>query len=172
MNDAPTNLSSFFPQLELPDYRFASDGSSQPLIETDRWRRPLDDLGGFAGAWAPSVVDSTHINLTAGSVSDGITTFTPTVTGISVHATSLNYVYLECDITPGETDDVITGGVITAAAIVAYTTTKANTNTKAYCLLCTWQASVVVSRFYWQSFGFQILDKGDATTTATSHFYT
>lgn len=169
MNEAPTNLSSFFPQLELPDYRFASDGSSQPLIETDRWR---DDLGGgFAGAWAPSVVDSTHINLTAGSVSDGITTFTPTVAGISVHATSLNYVYLECDITPTTLNSFVVGGVITAASIVSYTATKTNTNTKAYLLLCTWQASVLVARYQYYSQALQQLDDGNNTTTAVSHFF-
>lgn len=166
MNEAPTNLSSFFPQLELPDYRFASDGSSQPLIETDRWRRTLDDLGGFAGAWAPSVVDSTHINLTAGSVSDGITTFTPTVAGISVHATSLNYVYLECDITPSTLDSYITGGVITASAIVAYTTTKTNTNSKLYVLLCTWQASALVARYKYWSMTVDTRDTGANATLA------
>lgn len=167
MNEAPTNLSSFFPQLELPDYRFASDGSSQPLIETDRWRSPLDDLGGgFAGAWAPSVVDSTHINLTAGSVSDGITTFTPTVTGIVVHATSLNYVYLECDTTPGTLDGYVTGGVITASAIVAYTTTKTNTNSKLYILLCTWQASALVARYKYYSMTVDTRDTGANATRA------
>lgn len=130
-----------------------------------------DGGGVFKGAWSPSTVDSTHIDLTAGSVTDGVTTFTPTVTNISVHATSLNYVYLECSITPSTDNGFVVGGVITAASITSYTTTKTNTNSKAYLLLATWQASALVARYQWYSQALQILDDGNNTGTAVSHFF-
>lgn len=120
----------------------------------------------FLGCWHPSVVSQTSINLTAGSVSDGITTFTPTVTGITVHYSSLNYVYLECAISVDILDGYVTGGVITAAILKSYTTTKTNTNTNLYVLLCTWQAGALVSRYKYHSMTVDIRDTGANATLA------
>lgn len=125
----------------------------------------------FVGAWYPTAVDSTHINLTAGSVEDGSNTFTPSVTNIAVHETNLNYVYLECSITPTVLNSYITSGVITAAIVKAYTTTKINTNSKAYLLLCTWQAGKLVDRYRYFSQGLKIQDTQSNTSTAASFFY-
>lgn len=124
------------------------------------------EVEAWTGAWYPSHAGAGLIDLTAGSVSDGITTFTPDVTDIAVHETSLNYVYLECDITPSTLDSYITGGVITASAIVAYTTTKTNTNSKLYILLCTWQASALVARYKYWSMTVDTRDTGANATLA------
>jgi hypothetical protein len=138
--------------------------SAEAAAEVEEEAAP--SVEAWTGAWYPSHAGAGLIDLTAGSVSDGITTFTPTVTGIVVHATSLNYVYLECDTTPGTLDGYVTGGVITASAIVAYTTTKTNTNSKLYILLCTWQASALVARYKYYSMTVDTRDTGANATLA------
>lgn len=125
----------------------------------------------WTGAWYPSHAGAGLIDLTAGSVEDGTTTFNPDVTDITVHETSLNYVYLECNITPTVLNSYVTAGVITAAIVKAYTTTKTNTNSKAYLLLCTWQAGALVDRYRYFSQGLKVQDTQDNTTRAASYFY-
>lgn len=104
----------------------------------------------FKGCWYPSRVNAELIKLTAGSISDGITTFTPAVTSITVSATALQYVYLVCSITPTIVDSFVTGGVITAASVQAFNMAQTTDNTTAYVLLCTWQSGVLISRYtFW-----------------------
>ena len=126
--------------------------------------------GGFSGAWKPSYVNEELINLTAGSISDGITTFTPTVTDIVVDSESLNYVYLECDTDITTVGGYVVGGTITAAIVKSYTTTKTNTNTKAYLLLCVWQTGTG-TRYRYFSQSWQVIDDGGNTGTAQHFFY-
>lgn len=114
----------------------------------------------FVGLWYPTLVDGTHISVLGGSVTDGATTYTPTASNLAVHASSLNYVYLECDLTPTTVDGVVVGGVITAAAITSYTTTKTSTNTKGYALLFTWQSSALVQRFLYYSMQAELINSG------------
>lgn len=149
------------PAISLPEFQAAV--SVGPAAQPAAF---LTEGAEFVGAWNPSAASSTTINLTAGSVSDGITTFTPTVTGIAVHASSLNYVYLECTISVDILDSYVTGGVITAAIVKSYTTTKTNTNTMLYVLLCTWQASALGSRYKYYSMTVDIRDTGANATLA------
>ncbi len=115
-------------------------------------------------AWTPSAASSTSINLTAGSISDGFTTRTPTVTGISVHATDLQYVYLVCTLSPTLTDGFVTGGTVTSAVITAYGSAQTNTNTTGYILLFTWQAGAIVDRFRYWSIECQLNNSGAGNT--------
>jgi hypothetical protein len=115
-------------------------------------------------AWTPTAASSTSINLTAGSISDGVTTRTPTVTGISVHATDLQYVYLVCTLSPTLTDGFVTGGTVTAAVITAYGSAQTNTNTTGYILLFTWQAGAIVDRFRYWSIECQLNNSGAGDT--------
>jgi hypothetical protein len=137
--------------------------NAAPLL---RAVEPVAETNEFVGAWFPTAVDSTHIDLTAGSLSDGSTTYTPDVTGIAVHASSLNYVYLECDLTPTVVDGITIGGTVDAVAVVAYTTTKTNTSSKGYVLLCEWQASAIVARYRYYSMEAEIWRDGFRTWTA------
>lgn len=110
---------------------------------------PADFSGGggsFRGCWAPSAIDSTHIKLTGGTFTCG-TIFTPSVSSVSVHATSLNYVYLRATLSPTTVDGFVTGGSATAATVLSSTSTLTSDNTYGYILLCTWQAGAVVSRY-------------------------
>ena len=120
--------------------RSQGDGSDSLSFDLS----PSGGVDEFVGCWAPTRVDSTHIDLTTGSISDGVTTLTPDVTGIVVHATSLNYVYLECNLTGNEVDGFYQGGTIDAAIVAAYTTTKTSTATKGYRLLFEWQSGALV----------------------------
>lgn len=150
------------PAISLPEFQALPSSGPESTITSPSASSTSD----FRGAWFPTSASSTTIDLTDGSVTDGTTTFTPDVTDIAVHATSLNYVYLECDTTPGTLDGYVTGGVITAAAIVAYTTTKTNTNSKLYILLCTWQAGALVARYKYWSMTVDTRDTGANTTLA------
>ena len=132
------------------------------------------DEGGitFKGAWAPTFINATTISLTPGTVADGFTTLTPSVSSISVNATSLNYVYLECDITLNTDDGFIMSGRLVAAQVKAYTTLKTPTASKAYLLLCEVQAEEVVARYYWQSVQFMVHDDMTKTTTPRVNWFT
>lgn len=154
------------PAISEPEFQ-GPGRASGPVLESPS---TVETFNEFEGAWFPSTVDSTHIDLTEGSVNDGFTTFTPTVTGISVHASSLNYVYLECTVSVATTGGYVTGATITAAIVKAYTTTKTNTNTKAYLLLCTWQAGFTVARYRYYSHGYMAIDDGTNTGTAAHYF--
>jgi hypothetical protein len=115
-------------------------------------------------AWTPTAASATSINLSAGSISDGVTTRTPTVTGISVHETDLRYIYLVCTLDVTRVDGFVTGGTVTAVSIAAYSALQTNSDTTGYILLCTWQAGAVVNRFRFWSIECQINDNGGGGT--------
>jgi hypothetical protein len=106
----------------------------------------------FRGAWYPTKVNDELINLTPGSITDGVTTRTPTVTNIVVSATAPQYIYLVCGLTPTIVDGYVTGGTIDSATVQAFGSLQTNTNTTGYILLFTWQAGVLGARYKYFSF--------------------
>lgn len=116
--------------------------------------------GGSSFCWVPTAIDSTHISLTQGSISDGVTERLPDVSSVTVHATDLNYVYLHCEITPSIEDSIVVGGTIDAVDIVATTTPQTNDNTDTYVLLCTWQAGALVAQAKFYSFMSELNNSG------------
>lgn len=168
-----SRLRDLFPPIRPPGFETGTDGMPVPLVQTSRWQRPLDDLGGggFVGQWFPTFVDATHIDVNSGSVNDGYSSHIPTPTGIVVDASALQYVYLECDLSLTIGDGFIEDGSISSVAIVAYSTLKTNTNSKAYLLLFRWQAGALVGRNEYYNQGLQVMDNNTNTTTAKSHFF-
>ena len=126
---------------------------------------------GFEGLWRPRIGSSdTQVIITGGSIYDGTTLSTVAEQTISVHATSLNYIYLACGLTATTVDSYVSGGTVAPAAtpIIASTSTQANTNTEGYILLCTWQAGALVDRYSYFAYACELLQKrsgsvGDVT---------
>jgi hypothetical protein len=112
------------------------------------------------GRWNPSFISSTEISVEVGSISDGVTTYTPDGSSVTVDASALNYVYLECDLTRSLVDGYVAGGTIDDVVIAAYTTAKTTTNSKGYVLLFTWQAGAVVTRAAHWSMQAELLNSG------------
>jgi hypothetical protein len=131
----------------------------------------LTASGSFVGNWHPTAGDSdTEVIITGGSIYDGTTLSTVAEQTISVHATSLNYIYLECDLTVTTVDSYVSGGTAAPAStpIASATTFPTNTNEKGYILLCTWQRGAVVHRYAYFPFACELLQKrsgsiGDVT---------
>jgi hypothetical protein len=142
------------------------DGATSSQSRDGELNFKLSPGGGSSAeyAWTPTAASSTSINLSAGSISDGVTTRTPTVTGISVHETDLRYIYLVCTLNATRVDGFVTGGTVTAASISAYSAIQTNSDTTGYILLCTWQAGAVVDRFRYWSIECQINDNGGGGT--------
>jgi hypothetical protein len=68
--------------------------------------------------------------ITGGSIFDGTTLHTVADATLSVHATSLNYIYLACGLTKTTVDSYVSGGTVAPPAIATIaTSTQANTNT-------------------------------------------
>ena len=131
-----------------------------------------DSSGGtFKGLWYPKKgASDTQVIITGGSIFDGTTLHTVADATLSVHASSLNYIYLACDLTKTTVDSYVSGGTVAPAAtpIIASTSTQANTNTEGYILLCTWQAGALVDRYAYFAFACELLQKrsgsvGDVT---------
>lgn len=115
----------------------------------------------FRGAWCPTIINDELISLSAGSINDGTSTWTPSVSSIVVTANQLNYIYLHVGLTPSLIDGYVTGGVLSSAAVQATTSTQTNSNTDAYILLCTVDTSTgTVTRYEWFSFGCQMRNSG------------
>ena len=110
--------------------------------------------------WTPTALTSTTLSVDVGTISDGLTTHTPDGSSVTVDASALNYVYLECDLTPDTVDGYVTGGTIDDVAIAAYTSTKTTTNSKGYVLLFTWQDGALVSRSASLSLQAELLNTG------------
>lgn len=117
----------------------------------------------FKGNWYPSAIDSTHIKLTGGSITCG-SIFTPSVSSITVHSSSLNYIYLRSTLSSSLTDGWVTGGSITAASVISSTSTLTSDNTYGYILLCTWQASALVTQYEFYSFFASLQNQGSGDT--------
>lgn len=115
----------------------------------------------FAGAWKPTL-NGSDVDLTAGSIFDGSTTWTPTVTGIALVAASFNYIYLHCELNPTTEDGFVTGGGLSSATVEAHSSVQTNSNTDAYILLCTIDLTNnnEVTRYQWFSFGCQLRNSG------------
>lgn len=120
-------------------------------------------IASFRGCWYPSIIDSTHIKLTGGTLTCG-TIFTPSVSSVSVDASALNYVYLRATLSATTTDGYVTGGSVTAASILSSTSTLTSNNTYGYILLCTWQASALVERYEFYSFFGSLQNQGTGDT--------
>jgi hypothetical protein len=116
--------------------------------------------GRFVGCWHPTAVNEELINLTAGSITDGITTYLPDVTDITVHATNPQFIYLVCAITADTVDGYVTGGSITSATVQAFSSLQTNTDTTGYVLLCTWQEGAIGDRYTFWSLQAEIGNKG------------
>ena len=112
------------------------------------------------GCWQPSALDSTHIKLTPGSITDGTTTFTPDVSSVTISDGYLNYIYLACSIVPDYVDDIVVGGVITSAEIVARTSPETSTNDTGYVLLCKWENGQPPEVFAFWSLAAELLNSG------------
>lgn len=130
-----------------------------------------DSGSDFKGKWYPKRGSSdTEVIMTGGAIFDGTTLSTVAGATISVHATSLNYIYLECDLSKTTVDSYVSGGTVAPAStpLISATSVQVNTNTKGYILLCTWQAGALVDRYSYYSFACELLQKrsgsvGDVT---------
>lgn len=120
--------------------------------------------GGPEYAWTPKRVNDELIEMSAGSISDGVTTRTPNVSAIAVSATALQYIYLVCTLNVTRIDGFVTGGTVTAASVITYSGIQTNNDTTGYILLCTWQAGAIVDRFRYWSIECQINDNGGGGT--------
>lgn len=155
------------PAISLPEFQALPSSGPEPTITSPSGSTVTE----FRGQWFPSFVDSTHIDVNSGSVNDGYTSYIPTLTGIVVAASALQYVYLECNLSLTIEDGFIEDGSISSVAIVAYSTLQTNTNSKAYLLLFRWQAGALVGRNEYYNQGLQVMDNNTNTTTAKSHFF-
>lgn len=124
----------------------------------------------FKGMWYPTRGASiTDLNVTGGRLYDGVTVHTIADAALTVHASSLNYVYLSCGLTKTTVDGWVSGGTVDATPTIATATTfPTNTNTAGYIPLFTWQAGALVDRYAYFSFGCELLQKrsgsiGDVT---------
>jgi hypothetical protein len=117
----------------------------------------------FKGNWYPSVIDSTHIKLTGGTITCG-SIFTPTVSSVTVDASALNYIYLRATLSASKIDGYVVGGSITATSIISSTSTLTSDNTYGYILLCTWQASALVAQYEFYSFFASLQNQGSGDT--------
>lgn len=123
--------------------------------------------------WEPSAgADDEELIITGGSISDGITNHSVSGATLAIHATSLNYVYLECDLSASTIDSWVSGGTITSAAITTYTTTKTTTSTKGYVLLCTWQAGALVARYRWYGLAAKLTNASSGVGDVQFNFWT
>jgi hypothetical protein len=144
--------------------------TEQDVVVIPRFN-PNDAAGEFKGLWYPKRGSSdTQVIITGGSIFDGTTLHTVADATLSVHATSLNYIYLACGLTATTVDSYVSGGTVAPAAtpIIASTSTQANTNTEGYILLCTWQAGALVDRYSYFAYACELLQKrsgsvGDVT---------
>lgn len=127
------------------------------------------DAAAFKGSWYPSSGGSvTSLNVTGGFIADGTTIHTIAATVLTVHAISLNYIYLVCGLNKTTVDSWVSGGVITSPTIASYTSVQQSDNTTGYIPLFTWQAGALVDRDAYFSFGCELLQKrsgsiGDVT---------
>jgi len=161
--DTPQNWSSFH-NADLPKlYETEFQGLSTVDLPTQAAESAAATTPNFKGNWYPSAIDSTHIKLTGGTITCG-SIFTPSVSSITVHSSSLNYIYLRSTLSPYRTDGYVVGGSITAASVISSTSTLTSDNTYGYILLCTWQASALVAQYEFYSFFASLQNQGSGDT--------
>lgn len=135
--------------------------SGEQSLEVVSRMQPEPGGSTFKGAWSPSIVDGTTVNLTGGTIFDGVYTWVPNVTGISVTANAVNYLYLHVTFSPTYVDGYVTGGGLSSATVEAYTSTRSNTNSDGYILLAQVEMSTsTITRYHWYSFGSQLRNSG------------
>lgn len=147
------------------------EGATQSQSRDGELTFKVSPSGEFEGMWAARAgSSSTQVIVSGGTIYDGTTLSTVAERTISVHATSLNYIYLECDLTPTTVDSYVSGGTATPAStpIASATSMPSNTNSKGYILICTWQEGALVSRNAYFPFACELLQKrsgsiGDVT---------
>ena len=161
--DTPQNWSSFH-NADLPKlYETEFQGLTPVDLPTQAAESVAAVTPNFKGNWYPSAIDSTHIKLTGGTITCG-SIFTPSVSSITVHATSLNYIYLRSTLSAYSLDGYVVGGSITAASVISSTSTLTSDNTYGYILLCTWQASALVDQYEFYSFFASLQNQGSGDT--------
>lgn len=161
--DRAQNWSSFH-NADLPKlYETEFQGLSTVDLPTQAAESAAAVTPNFKGNWYPSAIDSTHIKLTGGTITCG-SIFTPSVSSITVHATSLNYIYLRSTLSASSLDGYVVGGSITAASVISSTSTLTSDNTYGYILLCTWQASALVTQYEFYSFFASLQNQGSGDT--------
>jgi hypothetical protein len=144
--------------------------TEQDVVVVQRFNQN-DEAGEFKGLWYPKRGSSdTQVIITGGSIFDGTTLSAVAGATLTVHASSLNYIYLECDLTKTTVDSYVSGGTVAPAStpITSATSMPSNTNTKGYILLCTWQAGALVDRYAYFALACELLQKrsgsvGDVT---------
>ena len=154
-----------------PGLRSSSSGGrtviTPEITQPEITRLPRPEEGGtFAGVWKPSRgASDTELNVTGGTINDGTTTHIIADAALTVHATSLNYIYLSCALTPTLTDGYVSGGTVDATpTIISSTSVQSNTNSAAYILLCTWQAGALVLRAAWFPYACRLGNSGTGDT--------
>jgi hypothetical protein len=149
------------------------DGASSAQSHGDRVSFKVATGGGeFEGLWYPKRGSSdTQLIITGGSIFDGTTLHTVAGATLSVHATSLNYIYLDCGLTATTVDGYVSGGTVDATPTIATSTSAAsltNSNSAGHILLCTWQEGALVDRYAYFTLACELLQKrsgsvGDVT---------
>ena len=151
------------------------DGASSAQSHGDRVSfkvAPGAAAGEFRGNWHPSAgADAEEVLITGGSIFDGTTLHTVAGATLSVHATSLNYIYLDCGLTATTVDGYVSGGTVDATPTIATSTSAAsltNSNSAGHILLCTWQEGALVDRYAYFTLACELLQKrsgsvGDVT---------
>lgn len=114
----------------------------------------------FVGSWNPTISGPTNnkLSLSAGSISDGITTFIPVVDDLNLNS-GMNYVYLRSSVSRIDQDGYTIGGTITAVSIEISSSAQASTSTYGRILLCTIDKTttpITIQRYQWFNFTAQI----------------
>jgi hypothetical protein len=120
--------------------------TEQDVVVVQRFNQN-DEAGEFKGMWYPTRGAAiTNLNVTGGTLYDGVTVHTIAAASLTVHASSLNYVYLSCGLTKATVDGWVSGGTVDATPTIATATSfPANTNTAGYIPLFTWQAGALAA---------------------------
>lgn len=171
----PVNVEVLFTRqgqvLTGPGLRSSSNGEGRTVITPQLTqpvitRQRLEESATFAGVWNPTRgASDTALNVTGGTLYDGTTTHIIADAALTVHATSLNYIYLSCALTPTLTDGYVSGGTVDATpTIISSTSVQSNTNSAAYILLCTWQAGALVLRAAWFPYACRLGNSGTGDT--------
>lgn len=120
-------------------------------------------MNAFSGNWKPTSTNSETVTISSGTIFDGATTTIVPDTTVNVTSGELNYIYLECTLSPSFIDGYVVGGIVTGASILSDTDVRINGNTVAYILLCTWQDGLV-DRYQWFSFNCEMVNSGTGNT--------
>lgn len=122
------------------------DGASAAEGGDGKLAFKINPGSGEVHAWKASAVDSTHISMSGGTITDEVATFTPDLSYIPVSESDHTYVYLHLTIEPTITNGFCSLAGITSAEVRGYTVEKTNSNTHWYILLLEWEAGSVTAQ--------------------------